>query len=206
MNHINVHETNPMFKQAYSGQEKLVFAEHIGRTVAGAVLQVYDKVNYRDVDSIRFLQKTIAAPSNMPKPEELEQAYRYVALHEAGRDDEIPAVGMGVTTLVSEALRMVRLEHGPESFPLLLSGVAVGNMALFGIPGEPFTGIGRGIKEAEGWDLVLPCGLTNDYVAYFPMQDAYDEGGYEARSSNFKAGVAELIVDEGKKLLAQIRN
>ena len=205
VNHINVHETNPLFMQAYSEQEKLTFAEHIGRTVAGAVLQVYDKVNYRDVDSLRFLQKTIAAPSNMPKPEEMEQARLYVALHETGRDSEIPAEGMGVTTLVSEALRMVRLEHGPESFPLLLSGVAIGNVALFGIPGEPFTGIGRGIKEAEGWDLVLPCGLTNDYVAYFPMQEAYDEGGYEARSSSLKAGVAELIINEGKQLLAQLK-
>jgi len=42
-------------------------------------------------------------------------------------------------------------------------------------------------------------------VGYFPMQEAYDEGGYEARSSNFKAGIAELIIDEGKKLLDTLR-
>ena len=34
---------------------------------------------------------------------------------------------------------------------------------------------------------------------------AYDEGGYEARSSSFRAGVAELIIEEGKKLLNDLR-
>jgi hypothetical protein len=36
------------------------------------------------------------------------------------------------------------------------------------------------------------------------MKDAYDEGGYEARSSNFKTGVAENIIKEGKLLLKDL--
>lgn len=49
----------------------------------------------------------------------------------------------------------------------------------------------------------LRC-LTNGAEAYFPMKDAYDEGGYEARSSIFKAGVAEQIIEEGKALLRDL--
>jgi len=37
------------------------------------------------------------------------------------------------------------------------------------------------------------------------MKEAYDEGGYEAGSSSFKAGVAELIIEEGKTLLGELR-
>ena len=37
------------------------------------------------------------------------------------------------------------------------------------------------------------------------MIDAYEEGGYEARSSSFKAGSAELIVTEGCSLLDELR-
>ena len=66
-------------------------------------------------------------------------------------------------------------------------------------------GIGRGLKEAEGWELVLPMCLVNGYNGYFPMQDAYDEGGYEARCSNFKAGVAELLIAEGIKMIDGLR-
>lgn len=33
---------------------------------------------------------------------------------------------------------------------------------------------------------------------------SYDEGGYEARSSNFKAGTAEQIIKEGKELIESL--
>ena len=92
-----------------------------------------------------------------------------------------------------------------EAFDVSFSGIAIGNVSLFAIPGEPFTGIGRGLKLAEGWDMVLPCCLTNGNEGYFPMQDSYDEGGYEARSSRYKAGTAELIIKEGKALLDTLR-
>lgn len=206
VNHLNVKDTTDLNGRLRAEFGPTGFAQYIGRVVAGAVMQVYDRVEYRDVETIRYCQQIIHAPSNMPRPEEMDNARHIVALHEAGRDDLIPEVGMGVTTVVSEALRMVRLEHGPESFPLLLSAAAIGNVALFGIPGEPFTGIGRGIKKTPGWDMVLPCGLVNAYWDYFPTMEAYEAGGYEARSSSYKAGVAELIVEEGKKLLAQLKN
>ena len=205
VNHLDLSDTNDLNGRLRAEFGPTGFAQYIGRVVAGAVMQVYDRVTYRDVDDIRYCQKIINAPSNMPRPEEMDNARKIVALHEAGRDDLIPEKGMGITTAVSEALRMVRLEHGPESFPLLLSAVSVGNVALFGIPGEPFTGIGRAMKETEGWDLVLPCGLVNAYWDYFPTMEAYEAGGYESRSSSYKAGVAELIVVEGKKLLAQLK-
>ena len=137
----------------------------------------------------------------MPTAEELVQAEKIHALHEAGRDAELPYAGMMLTTMVAEAGRMVKLKDGPASFPMELSGVAIGPVALIGIPGEPFTGIGRGLKEVPGWDLILPCCLTNGNEGYFPMQEAYDEGGYESQSSFFKAGVAEFLIEEGAKLL-----
>ncbi|MBO4297298.1 MAG: hypothetical protein J5998_00750, partial [Clostridia bacterium] len=59
-------------------------------------------------------------------------------------------------------------------------------------------------KEAEGWSLVIPTCLTNGAHGYFTMKDAYDEVGYEARSSRFKAGVAELLIEEGKKLMSEL--
>ena len=100
---------------------------------------------------------------------------------------------------------MLALEHGPETFRLELGGVALGNIAMVTIPGEPFTGIGRGLKEAEGWTMVMPMALTNGYEGYFPMKEAYEEGGYEARSSRYKAGCAERMIAEGKELLEKLR-
>jgi hypothetical protein len=113
---------------------------------------------------------------------------------------------MMLSTVVAEALRMCRLENGPEAFEMPLTAIAVGNVAFVGIPGEPFMGISWGLKAAKGWDMVIPTCNTNSREGYFPMQDCYDEGGYETRSSNFKAGVGELMIREGTALLNQLRN
>jgi len=210
VNHVNVYAAHGDFNDLVMDFDDVArgygHARHMGNVMAGAVLQVYDKVNYVDVDRVCAMQKMIEVPSNMPAPEEMARAHEIHALHTGGQDDRIPFRGMELTTVVAEAQRMVELEHGPASFPLRLSGAAIGSVAILGIPGEPFTGIGCGLKEADGWDLVLPMCLTNGAQGYFPMQEAYEEGGYEARSSLYKAGVAEIIIAEGKKLLSRLQS
>ena len=205
VNHVNVHPRggylNGMFHDFDDVSRGYPHAQYMARVVTGGVLQAFDKVKYVDVESISTIRRTIEVPSNMPTAEELAQAEKIHALHEEGRDTELPYSGMMLTTMVAEAGRMVKLKDGPASFPMELSGLSIGPVALIGIPGEPFTGIGRGLKEVPGWDLVLPCCLTNGNEGYFPMQEAYDEGGYESQSSFFKAGVAELLIEEGAKLL-----
>ena len=209
VNHVNVHPRggylNDMFMDFDDVARGYKHARYMGRVVAGGVLQAFDKVKYVDVDSIRFAQKFIDVPANLPDPSELPEAKRINDLHIAGRDAELPYSGMMLTTVVARAARMVRLEKGPDSFRMLLSAIAIGPVAMFGIPGEPFTGVGRALKEAEGFDLVLPTCNTNAKEGYFPMMECYEEGGYEAGSSNFKAGVAELIIHAGLGLLEDLR-
>ena len=209
VNHVNVNpkggDLNDMFMDFDDVSRGYGHARHMGQVVAGAIMQVYDKVNYTEVDSIDYIQREIEIPSNMPSPEELPLAHKYNDLHNAGRDDEIPYEGMMLTTVVAEAVRMVYLENGPASFPLHFSAVRIGKVAFFGIPGEPFMEIGRKIKELPGWEMVLPTCNTNGDDGYFPTTDAYNEGGYEARSSNFKAGVAERIVEAAAEILSEIK-
>ena len=179
-------------------------ARFVGRAIAGTVLQVYDKVHYVDVDDIDILRKDIEVPANVPAKEALPLAKKYKELHESGRDAEIPYKGMELTTVVAEALRMCRMENGPESYNVRLTGVKLGPVAMLGIPGEPFTEIGVDIKDTTGWNMIMPCSLTNGNIGYFPVRSAYEEGGYEARTSPFKAGVAEKIIDGAKNLLDEL--
>lgn len=180
-------------------------ARFVGRALAGTILQVYDKVEYIDVDKINILHKNVQIGANLPKPEELPLAHKYKELHDADRDDLIPYTAMELTTVVAEAIRMCNLENGPDHFDLELTGVQIGNVALIGIPGEPFTDIGVQIKDTEGWSAILPCCIVNGYEGYFPTKEAYDEGGYEARASTFQPDVAQKIVTGGKELLAELK-
>ena len=209
VNHINVAPVGgdhnglaPQFDDCDRGYDH---SRHMGRTIAGGVLQVYEKVQFIEDAEIKFANSICTIPSNRAREDQLPLAREYAALHKAGRDDQIPYKGMQLTTVVAEALRMLRLEHGPEGFDLPLTAISVGPAVLVGIPGEPFTGIGRGLKDGSGFAITLPCCCANGYEGYYPMQDAYDEGGYEARSSNFAPGVAEKIIADGLKLVSTLK-
>jgi len=164
INHVNVHPTGGYMNDIrvdFDGPRGYKHSEYLGRVVTAGVLQAYDKVKYVDVDTLKCKQRTIHVASNMPTPEQLPEAHRIDNLHNAGRDNELGYSGMMLTTVVAEAWRMVSLEHGPESYEMDLSAIAIGNIALVGIPGEPFAGIGYGLREAEGWELVLTTCITN---------------------------------------------
>ena len=180
-------------------------ARFVGRALAGVILQVYDKVEFSDVDSISLAKREISVPSNRPTPEDLPRAKEYKSLHDAGRDDLIPYTAMELTTVVAEAVRMCELENGPDSFTLELLGVRIGNVAFVGIPGEPFTDIGVRIKAHGGYGMILPTALTNGDAGYFPVSSAFDEGGYEARSSRYTKGIDDLIVKGAKELLRSLK-
>ena len=151
------------------------------------------------------LDKAVKEQLEKATKEELVLAHKYNDLHNAGKDEEIPFKAMMLTTVVAAAERMVRLENGPDFFSQRLSAIRIGDVAFCGIPGEPFMGIGRALKEADGWAQVCPVCLVNGAEGYYPMQEAYDEGGYEARASTFQPDVAQRIVVGGKELLAELK-
>jgi hypothetical protein len=209
INHVNVKpvggDLNGMFNDFDDVTRGYAHARHMGNVVAGALMNVYEKVEFIPVNEIKFVEEVVNVASNMPTPDEMEEARYIHQMHKDGRDADLPYKGMMLTTMVADAGRKVRLENGPEFFPMNLTAIKIGDVAFLGIPGEPFTGIGMGLKEAKDWKMVCPTCLTNGSRGYFPMKDSYDEGGYEARSSSYKAGVAETIIAEGTKILDNLR-
>ena len=209
INHVNVKpvggDLNGMFNDFDDVTRGYAHSRHMGNVVAGALMNVYEKVEFIPVNEIKFVEEIVNVASNKPLPEEMEEARYIHQMHLDGKDAELPYQGMMLTTMVADAGRKVRLENAPEFFPMNLTAIKIGDVAFLGIPGEPFTGIGMGLKEAKDWKMVCPTCLTNGSRGYFPMKDSYDEGGYEARSSSYKAGVAETIIAEGTKILDNLR-
>ena len=183
---------HPDFDDVDRGYEH---ARHMGRVVAAAALSVWGKCEPVAAGPLRFGVRSISVPAQTPDAADLPKAREYVRLHSEGRDAEIPFTGMALTTAVAEAGRMLLLENGPDSFILPLSMIAIGGSVVFaGIPGEPFTDIGRAVRGRSPYKMTFCTCLTNGSCGYFPVSSAYDEGGYEARSSIFASSVAADIV------------
>ena len=99
---------------------------------------------------------------------------------------------------------MCKMANEPDTSYLNMYGLRIGSIALISIPGEPFTDIGVQIKDTDGYDLILPCAITNGYEGYFPVKSAFDEGGYEARTSPYTADISTDIVSCAKRILGKL--
>ena len=159
----------------------------MGRVVAGAVLQICEKAEVLPDAKITYAEKVTKLPT-FRENDKLEEARRIYELHQAGRDDEIPFEKMELTTVVAEATRRVLLENGPDFFEYTLGAVAIGDIVFCSVPGEMFTELGNRVCDESPFKTTLVCCLMNASGTYFPTRKAYDEGGYEARSSRLAPG------------------
>lgn len=67
----------------------------------------------------------------------------------------------------------------PTSIRSLVQVLRIGEVAIVGLPGEPFNEIGSRIKECSPAPFTITCGYTNDAVGYLPTSEEHPYGGYE---------------------------
>lgn len=175
-------------------------AKHMGRKVAAAVIAGLDKTEPLACDELSYGEKEILVPSNKEN-NRLDEAKRICELHESGRDEELPYEKMELTTVVAEANRICLLKNAPDYFSYVIGALKLGDFVIATLPGECFVEIGRKIKQNYGKSSIFVCCLTNGGDSYFPTASAYDEGGYEARSSELKKGGDKILIDGISELL-----
>lgn len=179
-------------------------AKHMGRVIAGSVLSICTKTVEVDIDKINFGTKDVKIPTNMEN-DKLEEAKYITEMVAAGRQDELPYKKMELTTAKARAGRVLRLKDGPEFYEMKFTCIRFGDIAFVGLPGEPFTGLGRQIIEASPFGTTVVCCLTNGAGFYYPTTAAYDEGGYEVCASPLKKGVGEIITGSFVEILNEIK-
>jgi len=88
-----------------------------------------------------------------------------------------------------------------------IHGIRIGQVLLLGIEGEPFTEIGRAIKDRSPFPDTLVCGYANGYggLAYLPTDEAFADGGYEADwGTRYRTGAAPLVIGSALAVLAEL--
>lgn len=207
VNHVNVNPTegeSAISVIDFDGVPRSIkHAEHMGRIIAGAVLSVCSITEAVKADKISFGSKRVDLPSFMEnhRIEEVRKIHEYYI---AGKAHELPYKDMELTTVVAEAERIFKLQNGPESFPYYLSAVKIGELVFAGIGGEAFTEIGNRICENSPYKNTIVCCITNTVGGYIPTKTAYEEGGYEAKSSSLKPGGDDIVVDGMTELLKEV--
>jgi hypothetical protein len=83
----------------------------------------------------------------------------------------------------------------------------VGPVALLGLPGEPFTAVGRAIRAQAGVPQLLIAALANDgsQVNYIADRAEYELGGYELATTPAGPGAGEALAAAALELAQTVR-
>ncbi len=192
-NHIDVRLTPET--DCAKGYER---AKYMGKKIAMSVLMNYPLAKEISGDKIAYAQREVSIKYNKGKPEEIDEAVALYKLYkEKGSDAAIPGgnAGMRRTQMLARATRIVSLMDRPDYTELCVSALRVGEVIFGGLPGEPFTEIGRSFKKNVHYTLPFFSCLANGNQGYYPTVSAIDEGGYEANSTSFERGTAEKLLE-----------
>ena len=181
-------------------------ARYMGRKIAMSAVENYELREKLSGDKVSYGQKTVSVKYNKGNPEDIPEAIRITEeLERVGHPSLLTGIKGPVGHALGKARRVLELEKYGECAELRVSAISVGDVAFGGIPGEPFTEVGRIVKRKADFTLTMPACCTNGYDGYYPMSADYDEAGYESASARFVKGTAEKLADELSSLINTLK-
>ena len=178
----------------------------MGAALAASTAAVLDRMSFAAVNRLEWRMERIPIPLKPADPVRLDAARRTLSEHpeplwsknDAGRID--PAWFQAASVMSVELMR----RRGPN----LLYEVQVfriGDMAVVGLPGEPFVEGQLAIKLGARLPFTFVAHACTQYVGYIPMREAFPRGGHEVDFSYWAKLVPEAldtIVSTSTRLLA----
>lgn len=181
--------------------------ERLGRILAGEVLKAINSAESMVKPRVGFKVHPMELPlRDFPPPEEaqariqrLEEKLEKLKAENAPHG-EIRKVFTQWQGAVGSA-DMAETLGERERVSTQVQRLTIGDLAIVGLPGEPFTRIGLAIKELSPYRHTTVLSYCNDEVGYFPDHQAYTAETYEALISPYREDIAETVVQHARAVL-----
>lgn len=173
-------------------------SREVAEAVAKAAKTAADAATYRSDVTLAVATKDLALKVRKPTAAEVERA------------EAILAKAKGKVLSGPEevyARETVLLAKYPDTVPVRIQAIRVGDLGIVGIPCEVFTQIGLDIKAKSPLRRTFTVSLANGYNGYLPTPAQHALGGYEtwrARSSYLEVGASETITAAALELLGRV--
>ncbi len=196
-NHINA------FQPKGTPGKGVEIAKRMARTVAGEVLKIYDRTKPVEGTEIAAFTQDVKIGKNAYDPADVPEAQkiREIYVAKGNKAPELKEFKLNVP----EALRILANLSRPEFFELRIYALQIGSVAFVGFPGEPFTQIGRTVKEQSPMQMTFVTACTNGGEGYYPDEAAFAEAGYERSASPFASNCAEILIQAGNAMTSQMK-
>ena len=195
----DINHCNRIGRDLKSGVEH---SRHMGRVIAGTVLSIYTYTQPVSCELVRFKQNMARVATAKGTDEDVAKAKILNEKYVAREENTIPGFTFNDVVM---ARKYIRLEEVEPWVDLNVLCISLGDIAFVGLPGEPFTEIGRKIKEQSPFEMTLVCCNANGSEGYFPTDEALNEKGYESASALFLPGVAPEMIQTSLKTLKELK-
>jgi neutral ceramidase len=179
INHINVHDPKRMQRWPRPTLE-------IGVGLAMETIRVFNNLGHPAEETAVDAARKIVSLDCMSPAEFIELSRQVLADPKTGSMERKRAE-VNIDTFNP---------HAPheESIPVEVQCLRVGPLLVASAPGEYFCEFGIALKEALPQVTAITVNLSNGALGYIPTQAAYEEGGYEPRTTRLVPGSGEAIL------------
>jgi hypothetical protein len=176
--------------------ERYEHSRYMGRTVADAVVKVWNNTRPVEGDAIIGGYTEVFNRVNTEGIEKYDEYRAWYDDYEAGKLDPVPNI-----TELAYACRIISLRTTPMFLPVPVTVIRIGGVAFVGLGGEAFTAYGQRMRDIAPDKFVVCAVCANGYQEYLPTEEAFQQGGYEAGGSLYTPSLEQELVDAAKKLL-----
>lgn len=167
-------------------------ARLMGMMLAGEVLKIEGRAETLAGEQLRGKSRMLELPRRPYSEEELAE-FRALLANDKLADRSYPKIRARTHLAQHEAGRAVS--------PVEVQTMRIGDLVLFGIPGEYFVEYGLQLREQSPAAHTFVVELANDCIGYIPTPQAFDEGGYEGTSARFTREAGPLMAEAVLELL-----
>jgi hypothetical protein len=166
----------------------------LGRILGGESLKVAETItDFKSDAVVKAARKDVEVPIREDLPERMQER---VARAKEEQTPQEPGKRGSVYDAVAASKKTLTTE---------VQVLRIGDYLIVGLPGEVFVEYQIEIRERSGAEFTFVSELANDSISYVPTPKAYEEGGYEVRSSSLAPDAGKTLVDAAIDLVGRLR-
>lgn len=195
----NIDFSGPAPERTFAPGEKM---ELVARSVAKAAFAAFGKIEYRADLPVATLAKDLELGVRKPSQEEVDRALEILSSPQKFIDGNYTAAE------AIYARETLQIREYPDTVPVRLQAVRIGDLCVLTTPCETFVEIGLELKQASPFGTTFLIELANGYNGYLPTPQQHAWGGYEtwrAKSSYLETEASTKIVAAFREIMAGLK-
>jgi hypothetical protein len=180
----------------------------MGRELAQTACRVVERMTFAEQTALDWRIRELPLAVREVDPAALDAARKVLAEHPQPRwasdkPGQVAPDWMSAALTVSVDL----MRRRQPNLPYEIQALRIGDLALVGLPGEPFVEGQLRIKVGSPTYPTYVAHCTTQYVGYVPIREAFPRGGHEVNTSfwsKLRPEALDLIVEEAVGLLTEI--